>query len=131
MKHLVYVYFALFRKKKLTDHWRRFVRPIMWRCKWIELQIKEFQSQALKYDREIADYDRRKRVEYEKLALEGIDARSHPFSCQIRRNQVMKRKKRKRVEETTDLASYMSQHNLFSYYGTVFTYLFHAKFMYL
>ncbi|XP_031277957.1 uncharacterized protein LOC116136381 isoform X2 [Pistacia vera] len=104
------------RKKKLTDHWRRFVRPIMWRCKWIELQIKEFQSQALKYDREIADYDQKKRVEYEKLALEGIDARSRPFSRHIQRNQVMKRKKRKRVEDTTDLASYMSQHNLFSYF---------------
>ncbi|XWS29738.1 hypothetical protein CRYUN_Cryun24cG0056300 [Craigia yunnanensis] len=28
----------------------------------------------------------------------------------------MKRRKRKRVEDTADLASYMSHHNLFSYY---------------
>ncbi|KAG6630563.1 hypothetical protein CIPAW_13G027500 [Carya illinoinensis] len=70
------------RKKKLTVHWRKFIRPLMWRCKWLELQIKELQSQALK---------------------------------QLR-NKVMMRKKRKRVEETVDVMSYMSQHNLFSYY---------------
>ncbi|GLT67771.1 hypothetical protein SLA2020_400550 [Shorea laevis] len=81
-------YFDTFpiRKKKLTVHWRKFIRPLTWRCKWIELQIKELQSQAQKYDRELA-------------------------------NKVMKRKKRKRVEETIDITTYMSQHNLFSYYG--------------
>ncbi|KAK4840572.1 hypothetical protein QYF36_012667 [Acer negundo] len=104
------------RNKRLSDHWRRFVRPIVWRCKWAELQIKELQSQALKYDRELAKYDQRKQFESEKSTSECYDAKSQPFSCQNGRNQVMKRKKRKRVEETTDLASYMSHHNLFSYY---------------
>ncbi|KAL5755035.1 hypothetical protein ACOSP7_023255 [Xanthoceras sorbifolium] len=104
------------RNNKLTDHWRRFVRPIMWRCKWVELQIKEFQSQALKYDRELARYDQRKQSEFEKSILEGFDSKSRPFSYKFGRNQVMTRKKRKRAEETTDLASYMSHHNLFSYY---------------
>ncbi|KAK3221530.1 hypothetical protein Dsin_008555 [Dipteronia sinensis] len=104
------------RNKRLSDHWRRFVRPIVWRCKWAELQIKELQSQALKYDRELAKYDQRKQFELEKSTSEGYDAKSQSFSCQNGRNQVMKRKKRKRVEETTDLASYMSHHNLFSYY---------------
>ncbi|KAK3222916.1 hypothetical protein Dsin_009941 [Dipteronia sinensis] len=104
------------RNKKLSNHWRRFVHPIMWRCKWAELQIKEFQSQALKYDRELAKYDQKKQFEFEKSTLEGYDVTSLPFSCQNGVNQVMKRKKRKRVEETTDLASYLSHHNLFSYY---------------
>ncbi|KAK2657578.1 hypothetical protein Ddye_010630 [Dipteronia dyeriana] len=104
------------RNKRLSNHWRRFVRPIVWRCKWAELQIKELQSQALKYDRELAKYDQRKQFELEKSTSEGYDAKSQSFSCQNGRNQVMKRKKRKRVEETTDLASYMSHHNLFSYY---------------
>ncbi|TXG59333.1 hypothetical protein EZV62_013906 [Acer yangbiense] len=104
------------RNKRLSDHWRRFVRPIVWRCKWAELQIKQLQSHALKYDRELAIYDQRKQFESEKSTSEGYDAKSQPFSCQNGRNQVVKRKKRKRVEETTDLASYMSHHNLFSYY---------------
>lgn len=110
--------FPFLRKKKLTEHWQRFIRPIMWRCKWIELQIKEMKSQALKYDTKLAQYDQRKEVELENSMLEGFDESSQSFSSHnIRGNQVMKRKKRKRVEEKTDVASYMSQHNLFSYYG--------------
>lgn len=104
------------RKQKLTDHWRKFIHPIMWRCKWTELQIKELQSRALKYDRELAEYDLRKQVELEESTLGDFDSKSQPFYCQSRRNQIMKRKRRKRVEETTDLASYMSCHNLFSYH---------------
>ncbi|WCJ28747.1 hypothetical protein M5689_010425 [Euphorbia peplus] len=100
------------RRKKLTDHWRRFIRPIMWRCKWIELQIKEFESQAQKYDRELAQYAERKLFDF----VEGCDAKSLPFSSSTQRKKVMQRKKRKRVEEITDTSSYMRQHNLFSYY---------------
>ncbi|XP_012079342.1 uncharacterized protein LOC105639799 [Jatropha curcas] len=106
------------RRKKLTDHWRRFIRPLMWRCKWIELQIKEFQSQALKYDRELAEHEQRKQFDYGTFLIEGIDAKSTPFSSCTKRNKVMKRKKRKRIEEATDISSYMLQHNLFSYYET-------------
>ncbi|KAM3685504.1 hypothetical protein ACJW31_11G122800 [Castanea mollissima] len=103
------------KKKKLTVHWRKFIRPLMWRCKWIELQIKELQSQALKYDRKLAKNDERKPFEFECSKLEAIDAKSLPYSSQIFRSKVMKRKKRKRLESTIDIASYMSQHNLFSY----------------
>ncbi|XP_048232765.1 uncharacterized protein LOC8285623 [Ricinus communis] len=104
------------RRKKLTDHWRRFIRPLMWRCKWIELQIKEFQSQALKYDRELAEHAQRKQFDFDSFVVEGFDTKSLPFSSCIQRKKVMKRKKRKRVEEMTDVTSYMLQHNLFSYY---------------
>lgn len=88
----------------------------MWRCKWIELQIKEFQSQALKYDRELAEHEQRKQIDT--FAEEGFDARSRPFLGCTQSKKVMKRKKRRRVEEMTDITSYMLQHNLFSYYGT-------------
>ncbi|GMY24663.1 Elongation factor 4 [Fagus crenata] len=81
----------------------------MWRCKWIELQIRELQSQALKYDGELAAFDERKQFEFERFTLEDFDAKSLPFSSQIPQNKVMKRKKRKRVESTIDIASYMSQ----------------------
>ncbi|XP_062073217.1 uncharacterized protein LOC133777560 [Humulus lupulus] len=105
-----------FRKKKMTPHWRMYIRPIMWRCKWMELKIKELQSQAMKYDRELAKYDDRKQREFETFTSEGFGSKSLPFPSQIQRNKVMKRKKRKRVEQTIDLVPYMSQHNLFSYY---------------
>lgn len=101
----------------MTVHWRKFIRPLTWRCKWIELQIKELQSQAQMYDRELAVYDQRKQFEFENFPLEEFDAKSLPFSSQALRDKVMKRKKRKRVEETIDITTYMSQHNLFSYYG--------------
>lgn len=105
----------------MTAHWRKFIRPLMWRGKWIELQIKELQSQALKYDRELAEYDERKEFEFGRLMSENFGTKSLPFSRQMQRDRVMKRKKRKRVEETADVASYMAHHNLFSYYGMEFT----------
>uniref|UniRef100_A0A2P2K8E5 Uncharacterized protein n=1 Tax=Rhizophora mucronata TaxID=61149 RepID=A0A2P2K8E5_RHIMU len=103
------------RRKRLTDHWRRFIRPLMWRCKWIELQIKELQSQALKYNKELVDHEHKKQFDFETFLVEGFHAKSHPFSSCAER-KVMKRKKRKKLEETTDIGTYMRQHNLFSYY---------------
>ncbi|XP_010257268.1 PREDICTED: uncharacterized protein LOC104597440 isoform X2 [Nelumbo nucifera] len=103
------------RKKKLTAHWRRYIRPLMWRCKWIELRLKEFQLQALKYDRELAAYDQRKQWELGDNTLEGCGLRSLPFTGQ-RGSSVMKRRKRKRAEDIIDVPSYMSHHSLFSYY---------------
>ncbi|KAL6294018.1 hypothetical protein ACE6H2_002160 [Prunus campanulata] len=103
------------RKKKLTNHWRNFIRPIMWRCKWMELRIKEIESQALKYSRELAVADQRKHSGFDQFTLEEFGSKSVPFSSQCRRKKAMKRRKRKRVEETTDIASYMSHHNVFSY----------------
>ncbi|XVE82877.1 hypothetical protein DITRI_Ditri16bG0040900 [Diplodiscus trichospermus] len=104
------------RKRKLTDHWRGFIHPLMWRCKWLELQLKEFKSQALSYNKELAECDQKKKFEYGKFALEGLGVKLQPFTCQIQRKKVMKRKKRKRVEDIDDLSFYMSCHNLFSYY---------------
>uniref|UniRef100_A0A803LID7 Uncharacterized protein n=1 Tax=Chenopodium quinoa TaxID=63459 RepID=A0A803LID7_CHEQI len=104
------------RKKKLTAQWRKFVRPLMWRCKWVELQIRELRSQASKYDRELAECAKTKQCELEKYATEDLAVKSAPSVCQNRPVRVMKRKKRKRVEETTDLAAYSSCHSLFSYF---------------
>ncbi|BFG21552.1 hypothetical protein CerSpe_078250 [Prunus speciosa] len=102
-------YFGAFqtRKKKLTPQWRKFIRPEMWRLKWLELQIKELLSQTQKYESELAKYDKEKLSAFEGFTSEGFDA--------MPTTKLMKRKKRKRVEDTTDIASYMSHHNLFSY----------------
>ncbi|MED6195972.1 hypothetical protein PIB30_042850 [Stylosanthes scabra] len=105
----------LIRKKKVTSHWRSFIRPLMWRCKWLELQMRKLHAQEVKYDRELASYDYKKQLEYSKYAVDGFDVKSIPISIGIHRNKVMKRKKRKRVEES-DISSYVSNHNIFSYY---------------
>lgn len=106
------------RKKKLTDHWRRFIHPLRWRCQWLELQIKEFQSQAVKYDK-LAEYEHQKHLAFDKVISEGCNSKSLAFSGQVQRNNILKRKRRKKVEQTVDLPSYISNHNLFSHYGKV------------
>ncbi|KAK9123456.1 hypothetical protein Sjap_013058 [Stephania japonica] len=105
-----------FRKKKLTTHWRRYIRPLMWRCRWIELKMKELHTQSLKYDKILATIGQRKHLDLDKFPYEcGI--KSLPYPGISHKNRVMRRRNRKRVEETADISSYMSHHNLFSYYG--------------
>lgn len=89
----------------------------MWRCKWTELKIKELELQASKYDRCIAAHERRKRMSIDQLTVEQSGSRSLPFKSQYRRKRAMKRRKRKRLEDTTDIGSYMSKHILFSGHG--------------
>ncbi|KAL9234352.1 hypothetical protein vseg_009232 [Gypsophila vaccaria] len=104
------------RKKKLSDEWRKFVHPLMWRCKWVELKVRELQYQAAKYDRELAECDKRKHCELEKISTEDHAIKSAPFINHNRSTKLMKRKKRKRVEETVDLASYTACHSLFAHF---------------
>ncbi|XP_050377580.1 uncharacterized protein LOC126794839 isoform X2 [Argentina anserina] len=104
------------RKKKLTNHWRTFIRPVMWRCKWMELRIKEIESQELNYSQALAAYDQRKHSAFDQIILEESGSKSLPFSSQSLQNKSAKRRKRKKIEETTDIASYMSRHNVFSYF---------------
>ncbi|KAK4421999.1 hypothetical protein Salat_2150600 [Sesamum alatum] len=102
------------RKKKLTTHWRNFIHPLMWRCKWTELRIKELESQASKYAKEMAVNDRRKHTVFNQITAEQSGSKVLPFIHQSQRKRAMKRRRRKRVEDTTDVGSYMSNHILFS-----------------
>ncbi|KAK7394556.1 hypothetical protein VNO78_15087 [Psophocarpus tetragonolobus] len=104
------------RKNKTTTlHWRTFIHPVKWRCKWLELQVKKLNSLALKYDKELATYDYRKQLEFSKFTIDDLNVKSVPVYDAIRGNKVMKRKKRNKAEER-DLSSYMSNHSIFSYY---------------
>ncbi|KAL1543330.1 hypothetical protein AAHA92_20319 [Salvia divinorum] len=103
------------RRKKLTTHWRSFIHPLMWRCKWVELQIKKLQSRAHLYDRELEVYDLKRQTELNSSTM--VDGtKSLPFSQENAKSDVFRRKKRRRTEVTTVVAAYMSQHNLFSCY---------------
>ncbi|KAH0934913.1 hypothetical protein HID58_012030 [Brassica napus] len=97
------------KKKKVTDEWRRFSQPLMWRCKWLELKVKEIESQARGYDKEVQSYYQSKHFDLEKSKPYYGDDQTQ------RKSVVFKRGRRRRVEETTDVSAYISNHNVFSY----------------
>uniref|UniRef100_A0A2P2JAL7 Uncharacterized protein LOC105628261 n=1 Tax=Rhizophora mucronata TaxID=61149 RepID=A0A2P2JAL7_RHIMU len=103
------------RKKKLTNHWRSFIEPLMWRCKWTELKIREIECQELKYARALATYEQCKQSALYGSTSEEFCSKSMPFSNQYYRSKAIKRRRRRRVEAVTDIAAYMSRHCLFSY----------------
>ncbi|KAL6557288.1 hypothetical protein OROMI_017638 [Orobanche minor] len=104
------------RKKKRTNHWRTFIKPLMWRCKWAELQILKVEAESEKYDRELEKCHQQKPVLLEESAVEDLGVKSLPFPKNRVRGGVFMRKKRRRDEATKNVAAYMSCHNLFSYY---------------
>lgn len=103
----------------MTAHWRNFISPLMWRCKWTEIKIKKLDSQASKYARELAINDRGKHMVLDQTVIEQSSSKLLPFTHKNRGKQPVKRRKRKRVENTTDIASFMSQHVLFAERGLI------------
>ncbi|CAL1365754.1 unnamed protein product [Linum trigynum] len=107
------------RKKKVSNHWRKFIRPLMWRCKWAELKIKEIESQHMKYSGELAAYEQRKQSGVYQSIPEGFCAKSLPFLNACYRRKSKKRRKRKRVEDSMDIlssSSFLPDHPFFSYF---------------
>lgn len=92
----------------------------MWRCRWAELQIRILLYQASKYDLQAEAISRRKNLTSEDLTVDDTGAKSPLISGGIRREKLMERRKRNRLEDSTDKAAYMAQHNLFSYIGRAF-----------
>ncbi|WVZ98233.1 hypothetical protein U9M48_043699 [Paspalum notatum var. saurae] len=105
----------LLKKKKVTDHWRNYISPLMWRCQWLELRMKDLQSQVSKYDKELAVLKHEKELQTKMIELDCSSSRSVPFSSLCCR-KTMKRRRRKRNEEKMDASSYISNHTVFSYF---------------
>ncbi|KAJ0246633.1 Elongation factor [Hirschfeldia incana] len=109
-----------FRKKRLTNHWKSFIRPLMWRSKWLELRIRELESQALEYPKKLESLDQEKlgaANTHPSVLDNGM--KSLPYTNpSYKKRAAKRRRKRKKVESTDDIASYMSHHNLFSYIET-------------
>ncbi|XP_051124021.1 uncharacterized protein LOC127246602 [Andrographis paniculata] len=105
------------RKRGRSSHWKNLIQPLMWRCKWVELQIKKLQNQAQQCDQELEAYYKRKQTRFENHVPE-CGVKSLPWSQENARSDIMRRKRRRMTEATTDVAAYMSRHNLFSYYET-------------
>ena len=99
----------------MTAEWRNSVRPILWRCQWLELRMKELSSQVSKYDRELALIKKEKEVQ--QTVSKTNDSMSESFQIhKVHRNSIMKRRKRKRHEENVDSSLYIKKHQILSYY---------------
>ncbi|KAL3350152.1 hypothetical protein AABB24_022922 [Solanum stoloniferum] len=103
-------------RKKVTPHWRDFIQPIRQRCKLIELKLHLLQSQSRKYEKQMRDDNHQMKLQMGSVPLEDLGSKSLPFSCNSLRDNVVKRKKRRRTEDTLDIAAYMSHHPLFSFF---------------
>lgn len=103
-------------RKKVTSHWRDFVQPLRQRCKLIELKLHLLQSQTRKYEKQMRDNNHQMKLQMGSVRLEDFGSKSLPFSCNSLRDKVVKRKKRRRTEDTSDIAAYMSHHPLFSFF---------------
>ncbi|KAJ3671554.1 hypothetical protein LUZ60_007633 [Juncus effusus] len=106
----------LYKKKKVTPHWRKFISPLIYRCQWLELRIKEIQTQSLKYEKELKFIKQEKEVHSRMIELDSSSSRIIPFSSKFRNKKAMKRRKRRKEEETFDGLSYFSDHVVFSCY---------------
>ncbi|CAO2203383.1 unnamed protein product [Urochloa humidicola] len=102
------------RRKKVTVEWRNSVRPILWRCQWLELRMKELSSQVSKYDRELALIKKEK--EQQQTVSKANGSMSESMEIHKNLNCIMKRRKRKRHEENVDASLYINKHQILSYY---------------
>lgn len=122
--------FPVYRKRKLTDHWRSYIRPLMWRLKWTEIRLKQFEAQTLKYTRQIQECDKGKHRVPDGFNIVESGSKSVPFTSHQYRSKAKRRRNRKKVEKSTDLASYTAHHYLFSYLGTDFFAFIHLSFFF-
>ncbi|TVU21128.1 hypothetical protein EJB05_30747 [Eragrostis curvula] len=104
------------RRKKVTAEWRNAVSPIMWRCQWLELRMKELSSQVSKYDRELALIKKENELQQTVSKSNGSMPESMPIG-KDHRNGIMKRRYRKRREDVTDTSLYIKKHQILSYYN--------------
>uniref|UniRef100_A0A0D9V091 Uncharacterized protein n=1 Tax=Leersia perrieri TaxID=77586 RepID=A0A0D9V091_9ORYZ len=107
--------FMQLRKKKVTAEWRSAVRPMLWRCQWLELRMKDLLSQVSKYDRELALIKKGKELQQAVNKTNG----SRLESAQLfkgHENSCMERRKRRRHEEIVDTSLYIKKHKILSYF---------------
>ncbi|XP_006655237.1 uncharacterized protein LOC102712636 [Oryza brachyantha] len=107
---------SMARHKKVTAEWKKVVGPIMWRCQWLELRMKNIFSQIAKYDKELAVINHEKDLKLEMVKADGPESELAKLDSESHEKIIMKRRKRKRDEEATDTSLYMKMHPALSYY---------------
>ncbi|CAN6360153.1 unnamed protein product [Urochloa humidicola] len=103
------------RKRKVTTDWRKFIGPERWRCQWLELRMNDLWSQVAKYDKELSLINHQKYLQLE--MIKANRSKSELRQLDLPSYETMKRKKRKRYEDSTDTSVYIKKHQIFSYYN--------------
>ncbi|KAH7301285.1 hypothetical protein KP509_23G018800 [Ceratopteris richardii] len=100
------------RKRALDDNWKRYRSGIEWRCRWLELRIQRLQSVANKHAKFLETIESCKW----KCSQELSSARTSDLSMSFQQCHVLRRRKRRKAEESLDCMSQMSIHPVFSRY---------------
>ena len=101
----------------MTNHWQRYIRSVKWRCNWLELRIKELQSRNLKRKQRLLAVETVKSAHM--VAVSAANSSRSTVSLSFKLNpRAMRRRKRKRYEESVDLSAYIASHHIFSLLGT-------------
>ncbi|VAI78436.1 unnamed protein product [Triticum turgidum subsp. durum] len=106
---------AMPRRKKVTAEWRNAVRPMLWRCEWLELRMKDLLSQVSKYDSQLALIEQEKELQRATSKTNGCRQESGK-NCRDHETISMERRKRKRHEDTVDTSLYLKKHKILSYF---------------
>ncbi|TVU34213.1 hypothetical protein EJB05_16044, partial [Eragrostis curvula] len=104
-------------KKKVTSDWREYISPVMWRCQWLELRMKDLLSQVAKYDKELAIINHEKDLHLEMLKGDSPKSESQHLDLQSRERNTMRRRKRKRDEDIMESSLLTQEHLILSYYN--------------
>ncbi|KAK4747540.1 hypothetical protein SAY87_014126 [Trapa incisa] len=88
--------FYVFNRNKYTDgfvltsHEMNFIRPLIWRCNWTELRIKENQAQVLRYAKELGLIEQDSHSQLDEYSpVEKLGSKSLQFSRQGSNRKIM------------------------------------------
>lgn len=101
--------------KRVSDGWKSYSHGIEWRCRWLELQFKEFQSRISCYKQKLKEIHAKKLGKDQAHFIKAPAARAASLICHYQRQRILHRK-RKKVRDVENLSTYMSQHPVFSLY---------------
>ncbi|KAL3693237.1 hypothetical protein R1sor_006888 [Riccia sorocarpa] len=105
-------------KKALNAEWKKYRRGIEWRCRWLEVRLNELRARSEKYDRILQERRAKKQWAVTDVPPgEASSARTSQLKdVPIKGQPMLRRRRRKQVENSVDLDVYMARHPLFSRY---------------
>ncbi|KAI5078434.1 hypothetical protein GOP47_0006105 [Adiantum capillus-veneris] len=101
------------KKKAVNQEWKSYRQGIEWRCRWLELRVKELQPLAKRYNEMLATAKSTMKQELEKE--ESISARTSAIYNGYQHRALLRLQRRKE-EENADSKMHMSKHPVFSRY---------------
>lgn len=101
------------KKKAVNSEWKTYRQGIEWRCRWLELRVKELQVLSIKYNEMLVT--RKSMPSQELEQQESISARTSAI-YNGSHHRALRRLQRRKEEENVDSKMHMSKHPVFSRY---------------